>query len=64
MHKILLGVISVLSLFSSATRVSKECISKLNVLAGNDSVDVSTSTVFDWSDEIVADFHKESVPVL
>lgn len=56
-------LISVLSLVTSATRVSKECMTKLNMLAGNDN-DALRSTVFDWSDEILAEFHTGSLPVL
>ena len=59
------GVIFVLAVATNATPVSIKCLSKLNVLAGNAiGTTGQTTTAFDWTDEILQEFHTESVPML
>ena len=55
-------LIALFAINTVAFPVKSECISKENILAG--SSPSGASTVFDWTESIVADFNSQSTIVL
>ena len=55
--------ILLLSAVTNAAKINKECLTKLNVLAGSSSSS-QTITTFDWKDKVLTDFDSASLPAV
>ena len=57
----ILALIALLSISAAKAPIKRECLKKLDVIAGRE---IDGGTDFDWTDEAVEKFNTETVPIL